>query len=161
MGDVPVTSAGTLGLIGEPIDDGVVPLLVERGARWQDHQARRITKEMVVDADLVLTATREHRAAVVTLTPKALRKTFTLRDFAQIGALVPEEELPDADTALGRVERAARLVAAKRGHIPPLDGADADIMDPYRQAPEVYRHMADQIEDALPGLLRVLATANP
>ena len=44
--------------------------------------SRELTQDLVVAADLVLTATREQRSAVVTRVPTALKRTFTLGEFA-------------------------------------------------------------------------------
>ena len=82
---------------------------------------------MVAAADLVLTATVEVRRQVLEDSPGALRRTFTLREFA---ALIAD------DTGVGDAVRARGLggaVAARtRG------GLDLDIADPMGMGPEVH-----------------------
>ena len=68
--------------------------------------ARELVAEHVVGADLVLGATREHRAAAVVLHPRAAARTFTLREFARLAGAVDPATLPDGDP----VERARALV---------------------------------------------------
>ena len=96
--------------------------------------ARELVAEHVAGADLVLGATREHRAAAVVLQPRAAARTFTLREFARLTGAVDPADLPTGD----RVERAralVRLAAAQRGLVRPDSPRDDDLDDPY-QAPE-------------------------
>jgi protein-tyrosine phosphatase len=95
--------------------------------------ARELVAEHVVGADLILGATREHRAAAVVLHPRAAARTFTLREFARLAGAVDPATLPDGDP----VERAHALVraaAANRGLVTPERPGDDDVDDPY-QAP--------------------------
>ena len=97
-------------------------------------QARELVAEHVAAADLVLTATREHRAAAVVLQPRAARRTFTLREFDRLLSVVDPTTLPHGD----RVARAVAVVqaaAAHRGLVRADAPADDDLADPY-QAPE-------------------------
>ncbi|GAA4863814.1 hypothetical protein [Actinomycetospora straminea] len=94
-------------------------------------RARQLPARDVELADLVLTVSRSHRSAVLELEPRALRSTFTMREFARLlGSIDPAEHaaLP-ADPR----ERAHALVAAalaQRGQGAPVDAEDDAIPDP-------------------------------
>src|SRR6266516_3236405 len=64
------------------------------GADPDGFRARAVSADLVAGADLVLTATREHRAAVVRLHPPAHRYTFTVREFGRLAAAIPAGERP-------------------------------------------------------------------
>jgi len=129
-----IESAGTWGHTGAPMEPFALTTLATFGHDGSSFQARELVAEHVADADLVLTATREHRAAAVVLQPRAAKRTFTLREFDRLLSLVDPATLPTGD----RVERARALVqaaAAHRGLVRPDTPADDDLEDPY-QAPE-------------------------
>lgn len=75
LAGVEVRSAGTHAIAGAP-GCHVAPALAGRG---DEHRSRPLTAADVEWADLVLTAEREHRSAVASLQPTALRRVFTLR----------------------------------------------------------------------------------
>lgn len=155
-GVVPVRSAGTLGLEGSPMDERAAAQLRALGGEESDFLGRRLTPAMVAAADLVLTATREHRALVARAHPRALRYAFTYRDFADLAARVPDPDLPAAQDGPTWVREVTALLAARRGLHPPLAAADADIVDPYRRADHVYATMTEQVRAATPSVLRAL-----
>src|SRR3954453_13971789 len=103
-----VTSAGTHGIVGHPIEADAAEVLTGWGVTPDPFEARELAAAYVDEADLVLGASREHRAAVVTMLPRASQRTFTLREFARLAseADVPAEGDPAADPA----ERVRALV---------------------------------------------------
>ncbi|HVF06348.1 MAG TPA: protein-tyrosine-phosphatase [Frankiaceae bacterium] len=148
-----VHSAGTHGLTGYPVEPKAARLLAKSGIGCDEFRATRLDAGLVGDADLVLTATRDHRTAVVTLAPDALRKTFTMREFARL--LEPVPDPPEGEP----VERARALVAgaaAQRNQVwaPP---ADDDVADPYGSNAAAYERAYRDITEALDGPLRRLA----
>lgn len=153
--DLEVSSAGTWGLEGEPMARHAVAVLREWGIDENGFVARALTPAMVGSADLVLTATREHRAAVLADTPAALRRTFTIREMA---ALVSSAQLA-LDRTTAADERARALVAAAaaaRGTVRRA-GVEDDIADPYRRGLEQYRSCRDDIAMAVRVVADVLA----
>jgi protein-tyrosine phosphatase len=151
-----VHSAGTYGLDGYPIEPGAARELTALGIASEDFRARRMTEELVRGADLVLTATREHRSAVVTMEPKALPRTFTMREFARLVEAVEEPALYGATPA----DRARSLVAAaaqKRGISRPASPEDDDVADPYGLGGVAYDRAAREIVEALRRPLEVMA----
>jgi protein-tyrosine-phosphatase len=130
-----IASAGVRGWDDAPIDSMVVLELARLGHEATRHHSRALDVHHIEQADLVLTAAREHRAAVLAMSPRALRKTFTLREFA---ALIDGVE---ANTLEDLVFDASR----RRSTAP----ADMDVFDPYMREPEVHRQVADTIAAAV------------
>jgi protein-tyrosine phosphatase len=139
---------------GHAIEANAARKLADLGVAYDAFRARRITEHMIEDADLVLTATREHRGAVVTLVQTALPKTFTLREFARLVDDVDEAALPAAPPA----ERARALVAAaaaRRGRHS-FTRRDDDVADPYGAGDAAYDRAAREIVEALRRPLHLL-----
>lgn len=162
-----VSSAGVRAWAGEPMDPNAAIVLAERGVDSTGFHSRPLTSVMVERADLVLCATRAHRAEVVTLMPRAVRRAFTLREFAcltatvdpaRIGATVAELAAGDQ---CGRLRAAGRALvvagAAARGVAPPATTNDDDLVDPLGCGLDAFRLCADAIEAALEPPTRLLA----
>jgi protein-tyrosine phosphatase len=119
-----------------------------------------LTPEIAAAADLVLTATRAHRADVVSLQPKALKYTFALADFAHLVDGI--DEVPPAQTGFfgpaddSFIGRLVDHIGKRRTAIHPIAEDDADIVDPYRRAPEVFAQMAVHIDAVTPPVVRAL-----
>ena len=151
-----VESAGTWGHSGSPMEAHALTTLASYGLDGGDFRARELVAEHVAGADLVLTATREHRAAAVVLQPRAASRTFTLRELARLTTAVDAAELPDGDV----VERARALVraaAARRGLVPPRTPKDDDLADPYQAPASAFDACADLVAASLRGPLDLLA----
>lgn len=140
-----VTSAGTAARTGTPMDPVAVALLTGLGGDPRDARASRLTVERVENADLVLGASTEHRDAAVRLSPVwALRRAFTLREFARL------LRAEDAAGSAGPAERAVALVSGawarrgKEGH-----AGDDDVADPYGAPVEVARWCAGRIAESV------------
>lgn len=129
-----VESAGVRALDGGRTDPHVVQLLTRRGIATADLTPRQLTPEIARQADLVLTATRDHRGQVLEVFPGALRRTFTLLEFAALAGRA------EGDDAAAVVRTAAML----RSEGP----AEVDIDDPIGQPDAVHDAVAAQIEDA-------------
>lgn len=153
--DVEVSSAGTRALAGKPMDQGSARLLEEAGIGTDDFVARQLTAAMLAEADLVLTATREHRREVVQLEPKALRYAHAVDDFSDLVAAADLRtasflESPDASVV---VKLAARAQSA-RGEVAARVAEDSGIVDPFRQDDSVFAFMARQVSDVLPRIVQ-------
>jgi len=83
---IAVRSAGTGALTGSEMDAQAAAQLVAHGGDPAGFRARDLTPELIAESDLVLTATRAHRGKVALMSPKALRRVFTFRDFADLVA---------------------------------------------------------------------------
>lgn len=171
-----ILSAGTQAMVGNPMEPEAAALAVQLGAVPAPHVARQLTEPLIASADLVLTATREHRAEVVTLHPRASRYAFTLPQFARLAAPhTPLVEERPTESAASRDPRAPQepqapphnplrthitTIAATRGlALPPLDPSTDDIEDPYRQSPDVYARVAHLIDETVTAVATSLASA--
>ena len=151
-----VTSAGTWGLTGAPMEPHALTVLADFGVDGVDFRARELVADHVREADLVLTATREHRGQAVVLMPRAAARTFTLREFARLCAAVDPAVLPTGDV----VERARALVraaAGRRGLVPPVPAEEDDLADPYRGPYQDFDACAERVAASLRGPLDLLA----
>lgn len=154
---VEVSSAGTGALVGHPIDPGSLAQLERLGVVSGPFAARQLTPDLISTADLVVTATRDHRAAVARLQPRAMSITFTLGDLADLAQGMQERPDDDPATTAPGVARVVELVAARRGIVPPRPAREVDIIDPFRREDAVFAAMAEQVLAVLPpvvGLLR-------
>ncbi len=150
-----VHSAGTYGLRDYPIEPSAARLLDPLGIDHSAFRAQRLTDELVRGADLVLAMARDHRTTVVAAVPKALPRTFTVREFARLVAAVDAGALPDGDLA-DRARALVGLAAGQRGRswAPPEDD---DVADPFRRGPEAYERAFHEITAALDPTLLLMA----
>ena len=133
---VRVSSAGVRAVVGAPMDASAALELSRLGGDPSDFVARQLTADLVTDADLVLTATRQLRSQVVELAPTALRRTFTLRELA---ALLEERPWPGDPADLRALVAAA---ADWRGSVAGRGDA-LDVPDPIGGPASLHREAAD------------------
>jgi protein-tyrosine phosphatase len=122
-------------------------LLRRSGADDKKFEARRLTEKLVKETDLVLTLTRAQRSLVVELWPPAVRRTYTVREFARLLGEVDQSALPDG-TPAERLRAAMPVVVAKRG-IKRTSREDDDVVDPFRLSNEVYARSFAEINAAV------------
>ncbi|QEO13676.1 low molecular weight phosphatase family protein [Agromyces intestinalis] len=156
-----VSSAGTRALAGTRMTKEAVDVLSAAGIDPGRHTARVLTPDLVLNADLVLTATRAHRAAVASLVPAASRRSFTLREFARVADFVATQQVDSEASTEHPAAKLQQLVHAaptQRGlAVPPATPEDDDILDPYGRAPDVYAEAGELIERAIDAILSPLA----
>src|SRR3954447_10202641 len=111
-----VTSAGTYGVVGHAIEREARVAVDELGVVPDDFAARELVKDILEASDLVLTATREHRAAAVSMLPRASRRTFTIREFARLVSAFDVGALT-GDDPLARTKSLVDAAAAQRGYV--------------------------------------------
>ncbi|MBD2758039.1 low molecular weight phosphatase family protein [Yimella sp. cx-573] len=155
-----VASAGTRALVDYPIEPQSLQRLQQLGIDDGGFRSRQLTPEMIADADLIITATRHHRAEVVTMEPKGLKYTFALADLSDLVRdmdIVPPASGglfgPADDSFVGRL---IDDVGKRRTTIHPRGEDEADVVDPYRRAPEVFDRMAAQLNELMPPVVRAL-----
>lgn len=166
---VRVSSAGTRALVGQPMTPEAAALSLDYGGNPRLHRAQQLSRQLVENADLILTATRDHRGEVVSLSPAASRHTFTLAQFARIvgssGALSHNAPAPaDAKPGFPRdtLRSFVSAAAASRGiSPPPVRAIDDDIEDPYRRSEKVYRRAGRAIDEAVATIVGGMVSAVP
>jgi protein-tyrosine phosphatase len=143
-------SAGVYALEGYPMDEASAQALRELGGDGQGHAAQYLTESLIAAADLVLGAEAAHRDTVLRLAPATMRRAFTLREFARLGA-----ELSPA-TSAEQAMAVIASVAARRGLVDAVPPGADDIADPFRRPMAEVRECAQQIAQAVDTTLRLL-----
>ncbi len=163
--DLRVHSAGTQALVGHGMPSEARALAERNGVtpvRAAAHRARLLTESLMYDADLVLTMTAQHTTAAVQLAPRRLHRTFTVREFARLAATLDDGVLRSVARASGNVRSRfnslVQAVSDQRGVAARAEG-DEDVIDPYRQAAEVYAQSEAQLIPALAQVERVVRLA--
>jgi protein-tyrosine phosphatase len=145
-GSVSVSSAGSRARVGAPMESNAVAELERRGGSADGFVARPLTEVLIKESDLVLTMTKELRSRVLEEAPGALRRAFTLREFA---ALARKTE-PDSARAI--------VAAAARGRSG-AEVADYDVADPIGQPAEVHREVANAIAATIDPIVAAISDA--
>ena len=160
LGDtVGVRSAGVMALVGEPIDPPVAAFLQGSGVDASGFAARQVTEAHLKQSDLVLALTKAHRAHVLSLAPAAVRRTYTLLEFARVLSFVDLTGLPPAATAGERLRQVLPMVTAGRSLAPrAADGGD-DVPDPYGHGEVAYARSLTLIREATATISRLLLPA--
>lgn len=157
LGGHPVTvaSAGTDAVDGAPMHPYAIDVAAEAGADPTGFRARRLRREHLTGATLVLTATRRQRSLCTALAPSALHRTFTLRQFARLAA---EATVP-ADRRGSPLRAAVAAAARARGRLQPAAPDADDLRDPIGGSPADFRRCAEEIERSIRPVLALIGTA--
>ena len=149
--EVVVTSAGTGALVGEPIDSAMAELMRADGVPVEDFSARQLTEEHAREANLILAMTRDHRAQVVEIFPGAVRRTFTLLEFAHLASAVAQ---PGPSGRVGTCLEAMLplVVSARSVSGNPPNGQD--IADPFRGSNDLFHQTYSSIFEAVETVMR-------
>jgi protein-tyrosine phosphatase len=150
---VVVESAGVYGHEGSPIAPGSASALRALGIDDEDHRGRLLTPAIVGAADLVLTMEGAHRRLILSGTPEADDRVFTLREFARLVG----GQAPPARTGAGARARALVAGAVPRRTLLPWAGVD-DVPDPYGGPGEGYHACAALLLGEVGTLLRPVLT---
>ena len=86
---IDVSSAGTHALVDKPMDSTALEVLREHGVDHPDHKGRQLTREMLQQADIVLTMEKRHVESIARMAPEVRGKTFLL------GKWQNNQEIPD------------------------------------------------------------------
>jgi protein-tyrosine phosphatase len=78
-----VHSAGLSALIGMPAEETAVQLMRARGIDISPHRALQLTRELCIDAELVLVMSAEQRKRVAERYPFAYGRTFRVGEFSK------------------------------------------------------------------------------
>ncbi|MDT0341432.1 arsenate reductase/protein-tyrosine-phosphatase family protein [Streptomyces litchfieldiae] len=159
-----VESAGTWGHEGAPMEAHAAQLLDEYGADTGDFTGRELLDEHVIQADLVLTATRDHRAQVISMGHSAGLRTFTLKEFTRLVRAIDTATLPVAESPEELVERAralARAAAALRGWLLAPNAEADEVQDPYGAPLPYFRSIGEEIRAALDPVVTALTGVPP
>lgn len=152
--DLTVRSAGTEAMLGYPPVPEAKDFIDAVLGGFAFHLGEQLDKQLIERADLVLTMTEEHRTFTVQLVPRAVRRTFTMLEFARMVRSLdragPFEDLP----ALVRA-----CAPLRRQHATP--GAPSDIPDPIGRPSAAYAHSFSLVAQACSHIVDSLITHLP
>ncbi|MFK3979475.1 low molecular weight phosphatase family protein [Micromonospora sp. NPDC050397] len=158
---VPVSSAGTHAVPGYPMHPHAARLTAERGTDPDPFRSRPLHADQLRTAGLVLTATRAQRTTCVALAPAALRRTFTLRQFARLASAAIDQgwstPAGQHDPAWRLAQAVAAASRARAGLQPPARPEDDDLSDPVGLPIAEFRRCVGEIERALRPTVRLIA----
>ncbi|MCZ2836441.1 arsenate reductase/protein-tyrosine-phosphatase family protein [Modestobacter sp. VKM Ac-2985] len=152
---VRVSSAGVHARAGEPVDARMAALV---DAPLEGFTARQLTRDLVRDADLVLTMTRDQRRSVVTAVPSAVRRTFTLLEFAELVGLARDVVPAESGGTTGAERLRALGQAAPRVRSRRPAGRDDDIADPHGRSAKDHARAAELIGAAVRDIAAAVGT---
>lgn len=134
-----VSSAGVGAMVGYAMSKYAAAELRGFGGDPTGFAARQLTPELIEDADLLLTATRELRSQVLSEAPGALRRTFTILEFAALAGM--------SDT--GSSASPAEVVKWAGAHRSAAAAVEQDVPDPFRRGAAVHAAAASAIQQAV------------
>lgn len=113
-----------------------------------DFESKPLTRQLVEQSALILTAESAHRAAVVRLEPAALPRVFTVRQFARLLQYTQKTETP-RPVEISGLPGLVHSCSAVRGVGQPARGADDDVDDPWGRSRGTYRRTIRTMDSAI------------
>jgi protein-tyrosine-phosphatase len=150
-----LVSAGTQAVVGSAMHPHSDLVLRGLGAAAGDFRARQLTEALAAEADLTLTMTRAHRGDVLRLAPRALARTFTLREAADLLGLLGEDWAAPGDGLGERARNLVKALADARSRRAADD--NDDVPDPIRGPVEAHEEAGGLIAGSLLPLLDAIA----
>jgi protein-tyrosine phosphatase len=153
--DASVHSAGLRE--AEPVlDEGALLALEPYGVNLRVHRSRRLEPAMLRPATVILGLEREHVRDAVLLDPLVWRRTFTLKEIVRRGEEVGARQAG---------ESIEHWIARAQGNRVQQDllGSDPidDVADPYGGAPGDYQDAAEEIDELVTRLVRLVWPESP
>jgi len=138
-----VSSAGVGAMVGYAMSRYAAAELKAYGGDPTGFAARQLTPEMIENADVLLTATRDLRSQVLAESPGALRRTFTVLEFAAL-------------TGMSDGGSANDIVKWAGAHRSAAGSVEQDVPDPFRRGAEAHAAAASAIHDAVDKIVKGL-----
>src|SRR5699024_8117314 len=116
-----------------------------------DHRAMALTTAAVSRADLILGMDLNHRRIAAQLQPTAVRRAFTLLEFAHIVGHIEDTQLAEMHNGNDApAASAVQIVMRMRGVVPRL-GTERlyEVEDPYGRSTQVYERSFKQVQQAV------------
>jgi len=82
---IEVSSAGTIALDGQPASGTAIDVMADIGIDLSGHRARRLTEELVREADLIVAMAEEHAQAIRRMVPEADKRILLLGELDHNG----------------------------------------------------------------------------
>lgn len=142
------------------MDPAAASRLTRKGGSSHEFRARQLREEILVGVSFVLAMTEAHRAAIVAMSPKMLKRTYTIAEFAAVlddlmGA--PLTELPHGRTLESRVARwemLRTLILLRRHSTRTRLSRISDIADPYMRGELAFDNMVTALDPLIASIVR-------
>jgi protein-tyrosine phosphatase len=131
--DIRVSSAGTYGMVGQPMDASAALALRELGFDPDGHVARQLDDSMLAHADLILTATTDHLNSRLGFGPRVMPRAFTMKEFAVLCSEAGPGQMPPGASGSEYLSDRVGYLDARRGLLRAQSPFDLNIEDPYRR----------------------------
>jgi len=148
--EVEVASAGLL-FDDRPAEPNAVRALRHRGLDLSEHVSRRLDRELVEGASLILGMERVHLRAVCELSPDLFPYAYTLPEFVYSAAVFGERP---ATTPLR--EWVERIGVARTPAALDLDDPLIEIADPMGGSRRTFRTCADELHELIDELVALV-----
>ena len=153
---VGTSSAGTHAVVGKGMEPSSALVLSGLGGDPSGFTAQQLTADMVQDADLTLTMTRRHRREVLKLAPRAMFRSYTLREAADLLEQVDLSSLPPVTHLDERARALVAALGAQRATRRRTDREADDVLDPIGHRSSVHQEVGERIFSSLTPLLEAL-----
>lgn len=98
---ISASSAGIAAIDGERASENSIKVLKDLYSIKLNHYARRLTKEMLDSADIVLTMSLNHKTVILNSFPYMSNKVFTLKEYVYDDNSVESRNLDISDPYMG------------------------------------------------------------
>ena len=146
-------SVGTRAPVGAPMDARAAQVLVELGGTPDGHRSARLDRDVVAEADLVVTMTAEHRTAVLQMSPASMRKSFTLHEAVGLLTLLDQRDDPSGRPPEEHLRAMVVRLGEGRSRLSRPHPGFPDVPDPIGRSARVHREVGNEIDSALGVLL--------
>jgi protein-tyrosine phosphatase len=151
---IAIRSAGTQAVVDHPIGEFSAIALEQLGADSTHHKARQLMPAIAASADLILTAEMKHRQLIFIDTPSALRRVFSLHEFARLAEKV-EPLKPSDPCDIEALKAQVFQVSAQRG-VARRATRSEDIADPVRASLKETHERAREIAECVDTVIDTL-----
>ncbi|ATG50303.1 hypothetical protein CFK38_01270 [Brachybacterium vulturis] len=152
-----IRSAGTHAMLGHPPAPEAIAYVRGTIGDFPHRLGQQLDRSVAQQATLLLTMTEQQRSWVLRTAPRAIRRTFTLLEFARIA-----QSLPQNATFSSLQDLVQACTPLRRKCLRP--GARNSIPDPYGLSPEAYAESFAQVHRAcgeiIPALRHRLPTSS-
>lgn len=147
---VRTASAGLL-REGRPAEPDTMRVAGDYGLDLSEHRSRRLTRDLVARADLVIGMARIHVREVVALEPDAWHYTFTLKELARRARAAGPRP-----AHLGLSDWLPRLTEDRSPDDLLGSSVDDDVADPIGSPRAVFRRTAEEIDRAVHDIVAMI-----